>query len=366
MLTDGRRLVGVPSRIVNGVSIDSRTVAPGDLFVAIKGDRFDGHDFARAALEREAAVALIAKDKLEALGGTGPYLVVADPLAALVKLGIAARNRSQAKIAAVTGSVGKTGTKEMLAAALRRSGETHASVASYNNHWGVPLTLARMPTSARYGVYEIGMNHAGEITPLSGFVRPNVAIITTVEPVHIEFFPNVEAIADAKAEIFAGVERGGTAVLNCDNAHFERLKRHADARGLRIVTFGAAEGADCRLIDVALHPTSSSVSASILGAPVTYKLGAPGRHIVQNSLAVLAAAALLDADLALAALALADVGAREGRGERFALPLPSGGVFVLIDESYNANPASMRAAIELLGATPTVGGRRIAVLGDML
>jgi UDP-N-acetylmuramoyl-tripeptide--D-alanyl-D-alanine ligase len=364
-LTDAR-LIGVPSRIVFGVSINSRTVAPGDLFVAIKGENFDGHSFARAAIEAGAAIAMIAAERQDELGRQGPFLSVRDPLAALVKLGIASRNRSSARIGAVTGSVGKTGTKEMLAAALRRSGETHAAVASYNNHWGVPLTLARMPVSSQYGVFEIGMNHAGEILPLVSYVRPHVAIITTVEPVHLEFFPNVEAIADAKAEIITGIEPGGAILLNRDNAHFERLKGHADAHGVRVVTFGAHPDADCRLLDCALQTNASSVSATVFGAQVTYKLGAPGRHIVQNSLAVLGAASLLGADLALAALALADIAAPEGRGERSVLPLPRGGVMTLIDESYNANPASMRAAIELLGAIRMDGGgRRIAVLGDM-
>jgi UDP-N-acetylmuramoyl-tripeptide--D-alanyl-D-alanine ligase len=359
-------LRGTPTQAVRGVAIDSRTVARGDAFLAIKGERFDGHDFAADAIGAGAALAIVAESRLGDLDPRGPYLVVDDVAAALVRLGIAARARSGARIVAVTGSVGKTGTKEALRLALSRCGETHAAVASFNNHWGVPLTLARMPVSAEYGVFEIGMNHAGEITPLTGYVRPHVAIVTTVEPVHLEFFANVEGIAEAKAEIFLGLEPGGAAVINRDNRYFELLRRRATQHGARVVSFGAHPEADVRLLDVSLSPQFSTVSASILGTPVTYKLGAPGRHVVQNSLAVLAAVHLLGADLALAALALVELAPPKGRGERMALRLPDGGAFTLIDESYNANPASMRAAIELLGTVRIDGaGRRIVILGDM-
>ena len=268
---------------------------------------------------------------------------------------------------AVTGSVGKTGTKEALRLALSRDGATHVSAASYNNHWGVPLSLARCPQTAKYAVFEIGMNHAGEITPLTKLARPHVAIVTTVEPVHLEFFGTVEKIADAKAEIFSGVEPGGVAVLNRDNGQYERLAAAAKKAGVaRIVSFGEDENADAFLVRYALQPEGSTAEAIVLGEPVTYKLGAPGYHLVHNSLAVLATAALAGADLALAALALADLKPALGRGARVALRVP-GGAALLIDESYNANPASMRAAIALLGQAP-VGkrGRRIAVLGDML
>jgi UDP-N-acetylmuramoyl-tripeptide--D-alanyl-D-alanine ligase len=359
-------LVGSPVRAIQGVSIDSRTVAPGDVFFAIKGDRFDGHAYVADALAAGAAVAVVAREKRPSLPSHGPFLVVEDVLAALVALGVAARERSGARIAAVTGSVGKTGTKEALRLALARSGETHASVASFNNHWGVPLTLARTPLSAEYGVFEIGMNHAGEITPLTGYVRPHVAIVTTVEPVHLEFFANVEGIAEAKAEIFLGLEPGGAAVLNMDNPHYPLLARRARERGARIVGFGANAAAEARLLDVSLAPEWSTVAASILGERVAYKIGAPGRHLVQNSLAVLAAVKLLGADLALGALALAEVAPPKGRGARLELAFPEGGTVTLVDESYNANPASMRVAIELLGAAEPAGrGRRIAVLGDM-
>jgi UDP-N-acetylmuramoyl-tripeptide--D-alanyl-D-alanine ligase len=263
--------------------------------------------------------------------------------------------------------VGKTGTKEALRIALSADGTTHASAASYNNHWGLPLSLARCPLEARYAVLEMGMNHAGEIAPLTRLVRPHVAIITTVEPVHLEFFSSVEAIADAKAEIFLGLERGGAAVINRDNPQFERLNLAASLAGVgRVVSFGEHAKADARLIKCALQPDSSTVQARILGTDVAYKLGAPGRHVVMNSLAVLAAAQLAGADLALAALALANIAPPSGRGARLALELP-GGEALLIDESYNANPASMRAALALLGqAAIGPSGRRIAVLGDML
>jgi UDP-N-acetylmuramoyl-tripeptide--D-alanyl-D-alanine ligase len=296
-----------------------------------------------------------------------PLIVVDGVLDGLRDLARAARARTQAKIVAVTGSVGKTGTKDALRLVLAQQGDTHASVASYNNHWGVPLSLARCPQDANYAVFELGMNHAGEIAPLSQLVRPDVAIITTVEPVHLEFFPSVAAIADAKAEIFSGVVPGGAAVVNRDNPHFARLLEAAQIAGVaRIVSFGEHAKADARLLKLALQPDSSAVSARILGTEVTYKLGAPGRHIVLNSLAVLATVALLGADLALAALALADLRPPSGRGARQQLRLP-GGTALLIDESYNANPASMRAALALLGQVPMgPRGRRIAVLGDML
>ncbi len=352
---------------VPGLSIDTRTIVPGEAFFALKDAR-DGHDFVEAALKAGGSLAVVAADKLGMFPKDAPLLAVADVLEGLTALACAARARSAAKFIGVTGSVGKTGTKEALRLALSADGATHASAASYNNHWGVPLSLARCPESARYAVLEVGMNHAGEIAPLTRLVRPHVAIITTVEPVHLEFFPSVEAIADAKAEIFQGIEPSGAAVLNRDNPHFARLQKQAKAAGVaRIVTFGESAKADARLLKFALQTDSSTAQARILGADVAYKLGAPGRHVVLNSLAVLAAASLAGADLALAALALANLAPPSGgRGERIALELP-GGEALLIDESYNANPASMRAALALLGLAP-VGprGRRIAVLGEML
>jgi UDP-N-acetylmuramoyl-tripeptide--D-alanyl-D-alanine ligase len=352
---------------VPGLSIDTRTIAPGEAFFAIKGDARDGHDFVGAALETGAGLAVVSAQGLAEMPPGAPLIVVDDVLDGLRDLARAARARTQAKIVAVTGSVGKTGTKDALRLVLAQQGDTHASVASYNNHWGVPLSLARCPQDANYAVFELGMNHAGEIAPLSQLVRPDVAIITTVEPVHLEFFPSVAAIADAKAEIFSGVVPGGAAVVNRDNPHFARLLEAAQIAGVaRIVSFGEHAEADARLLKLALQPDSSAVSARILGTEVTYKLGAPGRHIVLNSLAVLATVALLGADLALAALALADLRPPSGRGARQQLRLP-GGTALLIDESYNANPASMRAALALLGQVPMgPRGRRIAVLGDML
>jgi UDP-N-acetylmuramoyl-tripeptide--D-alanyl-D-alanine ligase len=352
---------------VPGLSIDTRTIKPGEAFFAIKGDARDGHDFVDAALKAGAGLAVVAAGKRGLFAKGAPLLVVPDVLEALIALARAARARSKAKFIGVTGSVGKTGTKEALRLALSSDGETHASAASYNNHWGVPLSLARCPESARYAVLEMGMNHAGEIAPLTRLVRPHIAIITTIEPVHLEFFPSVEAIADAKAEIFQGIEPGGAAIINRDNPHFARLQKHAQKVGVaRIVSFGEHVRADARLIKFALQADSSTVQARILGADVTYKLGAPGRHVVLNSLAVLAAVSLAGANLALAALALANLAPPTGRGARLTLDLP-GGEALLIDESYNANPASMRAALALLGQAP-IGprGRRIAVLGEML
>jgi UDP-N-acetylmuramoyl-tripeptide--D-alanyl-D-alanine ligase len=358
---------GALPQSVSGLSIDTRTIEAGEAFFALKDTR-DGHDFVEAALKAGGGLAVAAAVKRNMFSENAPLLVVPDVLDGLTALARAARARSTAKFIGVTGSVGKTGTKEALRLALSSAGETHASAASYNNHWGVPLSLARCPQTASYAVLEMGMNHAGEIAPLTKLVRPHVAVITTIEPVHLEFFPSVEAIADAKAEIFLGLEPGGAAVINRDNPHFARLQRQAKADGVgHIVSFGEHAKADARVLKFKLQTDSSTVQARILGAEVTYKLGAPGRHVVWNSLAVLAAATLAGADLALAALALSNLTPPAGgRGERIELELP-GGAALLIDESYNANPASMRAALELLGQAP-IGprGRRIAVLGEML
>jgi UDP-N-acetylmuramoyl-tripeptide--D-alanyl-D-alanine ligase len=351
---------------VSGISIDSRTLAKGEAFFAIQGENRDGHEFVDGALKAGAGLAVVARSQRGNFA-EAPLLVVPDVLDALRNLAQAARARLHAKVIAVTGSIGKTGTKEALRLALSADGETHASVASYNNHWGVPLSLARCPESVNYAVFEIGMNHAGEITPLTKLVLPHVAIVTGIEPVHLEYFGSLEKIADAKAEIFVGVEPGGAAVLNRDNPQFARLAAAAKAAGVeRIVSFGEDNKADASLSRLSLQSDSSTVEATILGQPVTYKLGAPGRHLVLNSLAVLAAVALVGADLALAALALNNLRPVSGRGARAVLIVP-GGNALLIDESYNANPASMRAAIALLGQAP-IGkhGRRIAVLGDML
>jgi UDP-N-acetylmuramoyl-tripeptide--D-alanyl-D-alanine ligase len=352
---------------ISGISIDSRTVSPGEAYFAIKGDVHDGHDFVAAALKAGAALAVIEAAQREKFPIDAPLLVVDDVLAGLVDLAHASRARLGAQVIAITGSVGKTSTKEALRRVLSAQGETHASAASFNNHWGVPLSLARCPATARFAIFEIGMNHSGEIEPLVKMVRPHVAVITTVEPVHLEFFAGIEAIADAKAEIFVGVEPGGAVVINRDNPQFARLQKQAKKLGIsRIVSFGADKKSDARLIDVSLHPACSAVHADILGHDVTYKLGMPGRHMAMNSLAVLAAASLAGADLALAGLALSQAQPAAGRGVRHTLEVGSGEA-TLIDESYNANPASMAAALNVLGAA-SVGphGRRIAVLGDML
>jgi UDP-N-acetylmuramoyl-tripeptide--D-alanyl-D-alanine ligase len=359
--------IGALPLAITGVSIDSRTIAPGEAFFAIAGAHRDGHDFVARALAGGGALAVVAADKRSHFPQDARLLVVPDVLAALYDLARAARARLRGSVVAVTGSVGKTGTKEALRLALTRDGETHASSASHNNQWGVPLSLARCPQTARHAVFEIGMSHAGEIEPLARLVRPQVAIITTVEPVHLAFFASVEAIADAKAEIFRALERGGAAVINRDNPHYSRLREQAKKAGVdRIVSFGEHARCDARLIACSLHPDCSTVRACILGVELAYKLGAPGRHLVLNSLAVLAAASLVGADLAPAALGLAELKPAAGRGARILLEI-GGASALLIDESYNANPASMRSALALLAQAPLgPRGRRIAVLGDML
>jgi UDP-N-acetylmuramoyl-tripeptide--D-alanyl-D-alanine ligase len=356
-----------------GVSIDSRTVQPGDLFVALKGPNHDGHEHVAAALKAGAAGALVAGAP-HGVPQDAPLVIVAETLAALTALGGAARTRARAKVAAVTGSVGKTSTKEALRLALDAGGKparpTHASVASFNNNIGVPLTLARMPADAEYAVFEIGMNHAGEITPLTKLVRPHAAIVTTVEGVHTENFPDgIDGVAAAKAEIFDGFDpqAGGVAVLNRDNRFFDFLAGRARAHGARkVVGFGADPQADFRLAEFKPESTASTVTAEINGRPLSYRIGAPGRHWAMNTLAVLAAADALGVDTAAAAAAFAEIAAPKGRGQRHRLAL-AGGTFELIDDSYNASPASMRASFEVLkAAVPGTGGRRIAVLGDML
>ncbi len=363
----GATSVGAAPAGISGMSIDTRTLEAGDLFFALQGESRDGHTFVEAALARGAAAAVVTSPNVEALKGFGTLYVVADVMAAMERLGRASRARMHGRVAAVTGSVGKTSTKEALRHVLSRQGATHASVASYNNHWGVPLTLARMPADTAFGVFEIGMNHPFEILPLTGMARPHVAVITTVEPVHLEHFRSVAAIADAKGEIFAGLLPGGTAILNRDNPQFERMRAHAAAsQAGRIITFGEHEAADLRLLKLALTPDLSAVEARIHGRIVNFQVGAPGRHMVINALAVLATAVALGADLALSALALRDLSAGSGRGQRTELVAP-GGTFTLLDESYNANPASMRASLALLGQLDVgLRGRRIAILGDML
>jgi UDP-N-acetylmuramoyl-tripeptide--D-alanyl-D-alanine ligase len=350
--------------VAQGVSIDSRAVEKDDLFVAIDGPNFDGHDFVSGAMEAGAAAAIISRHP-ESLSKTAPLLVVANTMDALRALAVAARTRTTARIIAVTGSVGKTGTKDSLYTALAQQGVTSASVKSFNNHWGVPLSLARMPADGDFGIFEVGMNHSGEIAPLSRMIRPHVAVITTVEAAHIEFFDSIEAIADAKAEIFVGME-GGTAVLNRDNPLYDRLAAAARASGVdQILAFGEHEKSDVRLISYAGDADGASVTADIRGQSIDYRTGAPGKHLAMHSLAMLAAISAIDANVALAAQSLRDMTPGAGRGQRHAIVLADG-IMTLIDESYNANPASMKAAIETLGAAaPGPEGRRIAILGDM-
>ena len=324
MRSPPRRAAGSRARSARwpAISIDTRTLKAGDLFFAIKGDARDGHDFVRDALAKGAAAAVVAEDAGGRVRRTaGPLIVVPDVLGAMRDLGRRAPARGRARsIVAVTGSVGKTGTKEAMRLVLSRQGATHASVASYNNHWGVPLTLARMPRSSAFGVFEIGMNHAGEIAPLTRLVRPQVAVVTTVEPVHIEYFRSIWGIADAKGEIFAGLEPGGAAILNRDNPYYERLRAHAAASPAgRILTFGEHPEADVRAERIILKADLSVVEARVLGTPVIYRLGTPGRHVALNSLAVLAAVKALGGDLALTALALGDLKPPVGRGERTVL-----------------------------------------------
>ncbi len=355
---------GTPSAAIAGFSIDTRTLQPGDVFVALRAMR-DGHDFVSNAFAAGAAAALVANDYPRSKGD-GALLRVPDPLAALEAVGRAARARSNARIVAVTGSVGKTGTKEMLRLCLNDAGLTHASEKSYNNQWGVPLTLARMPRTAAYGVLEIGMNHAGEIAPLTTLVRPHAAVVTTVEPVHLEYFPSVEAIAEAKAEIFHGLVPGGTAVLPHDNPHFALLRQRALAVGAKIVSFGYAEGATVRGIQANMDARGTSVIAGVDSQRFAYRIGAPGEHYVKNSLAVLAALMALGADPMRCLNALVKAAAPAGRGARTTLNAPDGRI-LMIDESYNANPASVRAALAAMATVPRADfPRRVAVLGDML
>jgi UDP-N-acetylmuramoyl-tripeptide--D-alanyl-D-alanine ligase len=363
----GRPFGSLPEGIT-GISIDSRSIGPGECFFAIKGDRVDGHDYASMAVANGAALLVVSEARLPAMGRlTVPMIVVEDVLAALAKLGLAARARTQAKIIAVTGSVGKTTTKEMLRHVLTPSGKVHASVASFNNHWGVPLTLARMPEDTDFGIFEVGMNHPDEIRPLVKMVQPHVAIITTIAAAHLGNFKSIKEIATAKAEIFEGIVSGGHAILNRDSDQFNFLDRAAQAAGVEnIHTFGQHPKADFRLAEFNGSEENSALWLTLGGETFEIAIGAPGRHIAENALAVLGAVTLVGADLDKAIEALSTLRAEKGRGKRHKLVLGTGH-FTLIDESYNANPASMRAAISLLAASASdARTRRIAVLGDML
>lgn len=359
--------------VANGVSIDTRTLQPGDLFVALKDVR-DGHHFVAQALEKGAAAALVSRMP-EGVDPTAPLLIVPDVLKALADLGAAARARTKARVVGITGSVGKTSTKEMLRAILSGQGKTHAAEASYNNHWGVPLTLARMPADADYAVIEIGMNHPGEIAPLARLARLDVAMVTTVAPAHLEAFDSVEGIAHEKASIFDGLVPGGTAVFNADIPTTSILRARAVAMGAHAVAFGTAEGADWRLLDARIADEATVVRAMRQGQPVLFKVASPGRHFALNALGALAVAEALGAEPTIAACDLGHWAPPPGRGqrERIVLDIVEETFFDLIDDAFNANPASMAASLDvLIAAKPTDGigrvggGRRIAVLGDML
>ena len=349
-----------------GLSLDTRTLSPGEMFVALTDAR-DGHDFINSAFERGASAALVARAPDNAPDGA-PLLVVRDTLEGLRNLARAARLRNFGKRIAVTGSAGKTSTKEMLRASLTGCGLVHASDKSFNNHWGVPLTLARMPIGADFSIFEIGMNHAGEITPLTRLVEPHVAIITTVASAHLEFFGTVEKIAEAKAEILTGVVRDGAAVLPIDNEHFGLLRQRAvEARVARIITFGENKDADIRLMAFRGDGEGSEITASVFGQPLDFALAAPGKHQALNALAVIGAATALGVPAARAAAGLKEHGAGAGRGAQAIVRLQSGAEITILDESYNANPTSMAAALALLGQMrPKRGGRRVAILGQML
>lgn len=363
----GRPMGSLPDGIT-GISIDSRSLGKGEAFFAIKGDRVDGHDYAGVAMANGAALLVVSEAKLPALGRlNAPMIVVDDVLDAMVRLGCAARDRSAARIIAVTGSVGKTTTKEMLRHVLEPSGRVHASVASFNNHWGVPLTLSRMPENTDFGIFEIGMNHADEIRPLVKMVRPHVAIITTIAAAHLGNFKDLGEIAAAKAEIMEGLVDDGHLILNRDNDQFDLLEKTAQAQGIAHVhSFGSSLKSDFRMVEFTGGSEGATLWAVIDGKTLEIQMGAPGRHIAENALAVIGAASLVGADMGAVLTALATLQPEKGRGARHHLSIGSGS-FTLIDESYNANPASMRAAIALLKDAEVSGeGRRIAVLGDML
>ncbi|MBB5686081.1 UDP-N-acetylmuramoyl-tripeptide--D-alanyl-D-alanine ligase [Sphingobium boeckii] len=344
---------------VNGVAFDSREIGPGDLFLALKGEETDGHLFIEKAFGLGAAGVITAKPV------NHPHILVADTTAALDALGVAARARTAAKIAGVTGSVGKTGTKEALFAALDRfaPGRAHRSVKSYNNHVGVPLSLSRMPAATRFGVFEMGMNHAGELAGLTQIVRPHVAIVTAIAPAHQEYFSSLEAIADAKGEIFAGLEPGGTAIIPFDSPYRDRLIAAAKPYAANIVTFGLGEGADVRAVEAMRAPHGGTmINAKLPDAELFFTVALPGAHWVSNAMAVIAAVDAMGGDLAQAGLALGDMAGLPGRGARHTIAAGEG-TALLIDESYNANPASMTATIGQLGEE--AAGRRIVILGAM-
>ncbi|MEM9999981.1 MAG: UDP-N-acetylmuramoyl-tripeptide--D-alanyl-D-alanine ligase [Pseudomonadota bacterium] len=354
---------------VDGISIDTRTLRPGDVFFAIAGEKFDGHSFASKAIAAGCSAMVVAENKLSAMGHvTKPLMVVPNVLDAMERLAVAARARTKAKILAVTGSAGKTTTKEALLHVLgAQSEKVHASVKSFNNHWGVPLSLARMPEDSEYAIFEIGMNHAGEITPLVKMVRPHVSMVTLIAAAHLGNFRDLNEIAHAKAEIFRGVVRGGTALINRDDRRFKLLSQSAGEAGVhRVAGYGKIKKSDVVLLDVDLKANGSTARANVFGEKVEFTVPIPGRHVVQNMLGVLGGVQLLGGDVAAAAEALATLPAVDGRGKVYKFRAKAG-PFTVIDESYNANPASVAATLQVLHSMKPKGrGRRIAILGDML
>ena len=359
---------------ITGITIDTRDLAPGDLFVALKDQR-DGHDFVARALQAGAAAALVSR-RPDGLPPESALLMVPDVQAALEAMARFARARSRAKVVGITGSVGKTSTKEMLRAILSGQGRTHAAEKSFNNHWGVPLTLARLPPDAEFAVIEIGMNHPGEIAPLARMADLDVAMITTVAPAHLEAFASLDDIAREKAAIFDGLRPGGTAVLNADIATTALLTAAAQAAGAQLRYFGASANAEYRLLSAQLAQNATVVRTEVNHRPMLFKIASPGRHFAMNALGALAVADALGADLGIAATDLGQWQPPQGRGtaERITLDIVDDHLhFDLIDDAFNANPASMAAALEVLAAAvPKDGigrhaaGRRIAILGDML
>ncbi|VAW18837.1 UDP-N-acetylmuramoyl-tripeptide--D-alanyl-D-alanine ligase [hydrothermal vent metagenome] len=362
----GGRAENISADHISGVSIDSRALKARALFVAIRGERFDGHRFVGAAIKNGAVAALVSEENAPKLAGL-PLIIVPDTLMGLVDIAKAARKRSRAKIVAITGSAGKTTTKEMVAGILERAGPTHASVKSYNNHWGVPLMVANLAEAAKFAVFEIGMNHPCEITPLAKLVRPDLALVTNVGVAHIGNFANIDEIAEAKAEIFSGLEPGGVAILNADHAQLAILVTAAKARRARVITYGFAADADMRIKNY--HGDENGSSAQIVSGDEKIEIGlvAAGSHMMANAAGALAVATQLGVARATSLAALAAFAAPAGRGQTVRLG-PEKNPLLLIDESYNANPSSMRAALAVFAdiAPPVGGGQKIMVVGDML
>lgn len=356
--------VGISAEAVSSISIDSRDIAPGTLFVAIQGDRFDGHDFVRAAIENGAVAALVSREKAGGLDGL-PLIVVPDALNGLVDLARSARARSKAQIVAVTGSAGKTTTKEAIRAVLSARGETHASIKSFNNHWGVPLMLARMPRETEFAVFEIGMSHAGEISPLSKLVQPHIAVITTIAAAHLENFASMDGIAQAKAEIFDGLVAGGLAIINGDHDYLPVLAGAAEAAGVeRVQAYGFGSDVDVRIVDAARSEIGMQANVMWPDGHAGLEVAAFGNHQLANGVAALCVSVAMGGDKAEGAAVLGALAAPEGRGAAVKLG-PVDKPLTMIDESYNANPSSMQAALDVF-AGMKVSGRKILVLGDML